>query len=111
MKKLLTGSAFVIAAFLIHAAGNNTAKAMSEQSGIASLSAVDTLPKKDTTHKDSLQYSAMNVSLLDTLPKKDTTKKDTMFSSAVAYRLVGDTIPKGDTTKKDTSFQSLAFNR
>ncbi len=111
MKKLLTGSAFVMAALLIHAAGNDTAKAMGEKMSAATLSFRDTLPRKDTTRKDSLQYGAMNLSTFDTLPKKDTTKKDTMFSSAVAYRLIGDTIPKRDTTKKDTSFQTLAFNR
>ncbi len=87
MKKLLTGCVFVVSAFAIHAAGNDTSKAMSENTNMAAFTVADTLPKKDTT------------------------KKDTMFSSAFAYRLVVDTMPRRDTIRKDTSYQAFAFNR
>jgi len=72
--------------------------------------ALDTIPKKDTVKKDTTPAYAYAFNALDTIPKKDTVKKDTTPAYAFVYNRL-DTIPKKDTVKKDTTaFALLAKN-
>ena len=78
MKKLLIIGSTLVAFSAVNLFANNNSNAHT----LSSYNVSDTVPKKDTTKKDSLfqlDQSAAFVASLDTVPKKDTSKKDTTF--------------------------------
>ena len=79
MKKLLIIGSTLIAFSAVNLLVNNNSNAHA----LLSSNVSDTVPKKDTTKKDSAfaQLTENNVytASIDTVPKKDTTKKDSTF--------------------------------
>ncbi len=78
MKKLIIISSALIAFSAVNLFANNS-NAYTNSPDVA---VTDTVPKKDTTKKDSglvqLTENTAYVASLDTVPKKDTTKKDSI---------------------------------
>jgi len=78
MKKLIIISSALIAFSAVNLLANNSNVYTSSDVAVT-----DTVPKKDTTKKDSslvqLTENTAYLASLDTVPKKDTTKKDSIF--------------------------------
>ncbi|HTE12416.1 MAG TPA: hypothetical protein VK645_15635 [Chitinophagaceae bacterium] len=79
MKKLLIIGSTIVAFSAVNLFANSNSNAHT----LSSYNVSDTVPKKDTTKKDTtfaqLNENNAYVASLDTVPKKDTTKKDTTF--------------------------------
>jgi len=113
MKKLLIiGSALVAFSAVNLFASNSNAYTKT-----ADVAVTDTVPKKDSTRKDSSftlpQLNDNNaVASLDTVPKKDSTRKDSIafakLNSNSHFVASLDTVPKKDTTtKRDSLFLAM----